>query len=195
MIFIIGKICGVICVLSFVFACITGNVGALGEAVYSGAENAVGLTLSLVGMMCLWNGIMQVMQASGFVEKMAVAFSPLLRVLFPDAYKKKNGIGEIAASFSANMLGIGNAATPLAVKAMEKLQENNGDKGRASNDMIMFTVLGCASLDIFPTTLIALRRAAGSGNPFEIIVPIWICSAITALLGVVCVKVYCAIFG
>lgn len=190
-IFLIGKICGVICVISFVFACFTGNVGQLGGAVYEGAEKAVQLTISLVGMMCLWNGIMQVMQASGIVGKLARAFSPVLRVLFPDAYKKKNGIGEIAASFSANMLGIGNAATPLAVKAMVKLQENNLDKDSASDDMIMFTVLGCASLDIFPTTLIALRRAAGSANPFEIIVPVWVCSAITALLGVVCVKLYC----
>lgn len=191
----IGKICGVICVLSFVFACITGNVGALGEAVYSGAENAVQLTISLVGMMCLWNGVLQVMQASGVVDKLAALCSPLLNYLFPDAHKKHNGIGEIAAALSANMLGIGNAATPLALKAMDKLQENNDDKVRASNDMIMFTVLGCASLDIFPTTLIALRRAAGSGNPFEIIVPIWICSAITALLGVVCVKIYCLVSG
>ena len=135
---------------------------------------------------------MQVAQSSGMINKAAKVLSPVLKFLFPDAHKKNNGIGEIAASMSANIFGIGNGATPLAIRAMEKLQENNGGGEKASNDMIMFTVLGTASLDIFPTTLIALRRAAGSSDPFEIIVPIWICSFVTAFLAVMLVKVLCS---
>lgn len=188
----IGKICGFIIILSFVFALITGNIAELGDAIYEGADSAISLSLSLMGMMCLWNGLMQVAQSSGAIDKAARLVSPILKFLFPDAYKKNNGIGEIAASMSANIFGIGNGATPLAIKAMEKLQENNGGRERASNDMIMFTVLGTASLDIFPTTLIALRRAAGSSDPFEIIVPIWICSLVTAVLAVVLVKILCS---
>ncbi|MBR5313893.1 MAG: nucleoside recognition protein [Clostridia bacterium] len=188
----IGKICGFIIVLSFVFAVATGNVSALGDAIYAGAENAIDLSLSLMGMMCLWNGLMQVAQSAGIIDRAARVLSPVLKFLFPDAYKKNNGMGEIAASMSANVFGIGNGATPLAIKAMEKLQENNCNSDRASNDMIMFTVLGTASLDIFPTTLIALRRAAGSANPFEIIFPIWICSFVTAVLGILLVKIACA---
>jgi len=115
---------------------------------------------------------------------------PLLRFLFPDACKKQNGIGEIAASVSANVFGIGNAATPLAIKAMEKMQENNPDKTTATDDMIMFTVLGTASFDFFPTTLIALRKAADSQAPFEVIVPVWICSLLTAAFAVLLVKIY-----
>lgn len=187
----IGKICGFICVFSFIFGCISGNISELGNAVYDGASSAVNLTISLIGMMCLWNGIMQVAVASGFVEKLSRLLSPLLKFLFPDAHKKKNGMGEIAASFSANIFGIGNAATPLAIKAMEKLQENNEKKSVATNDMIMFTVLGTASFDMFPTTLIALRKAAGSEAPFEIIVPVWICSFFTALVAVLLVKGFC----
>ena len=189
----IGKICGFICVLSFIFGCISGNVSELGNAVYDGASSAVTLTISLIGMMCLWNGIMRVAVASGVVDRLSKVMSPLLKFLFPDAYKKNNGMGEIAASFSANIFGIGNAATPLAIKAMEKLEENNDTKGVATNDMIMFTVLGTASFDIFPTTLIALRKAAGSEAPFEIIVPVWICSFITAVVAVLLVKGFCRI--
>ena len=189
----IGKICGLICILSFIFGCVNGNISELGNAVYDGASSAVTLTISLVGMMCLWNGIMQVASASGVVEWLARLMSPLFKFLFPDAYKKKNGIGEIAASFSANIFGIGNAATPLAIKAMEKLQENNDDKKIATNDMIMFTVLGTASFDVFPTTLIALRKAVNSNQPFEIIVPVWICSFVTAFVAVLLVKGVCSL--
>jgi spore maturation protein A len=188
----IGKICGFIIVLSFIFAIITGNVSALSDAIYKGADSAISLSSSLMGMMCLWNGLMQVAQSSGAIDKAARFMSPVLRFLFPDAYKKNNGMGEIAASMSANIFGIGNGATPLAIKAMEKLQENNSGGERASNDMIMFTVLGTASLDIFPTTLVALRRAAGSANPFEIIIPVWICSFVTAVLAVLLVKIVCS---
>ncbi|MBE6718419.1 MAG: hypothetical protein E7574_04095 [Ruminococcaceae bacterium] len=189
----IGKICGIICVISFIFGCFTGNLSQLSSAVVDGASNAVTLTITLMGMMCLWSGIMRVAQVSGIIDKFASLMSPVLKFLFPDAYKKKNGLGEIAASISANIFGIGNAATPLAICAMEKLQENNEKKDVATNDMIMFAVLGTASFDIFPTTLIALRRAADSQNPFEIIVPVWICSFLTAVFAVLLVKGFCAL--
>lgn len=187
----IGKICGAICVVSFIFGICTGNIGQMSEAVIRGAADAVELTVSLIGIMCLWNGIMRVAQGTGMIDRLALLMSPLLRLLFPDAYKKSNGLGELAASISANIFGIGNAATPLAIKAMEKLQENNLQKDTATDDMIMFTVLGCGSLDLFPTTLIALRQSAASANPFEVVMPIWICSLATALMGILLVKTFC----
>ena len=185
----IGKICGVICAVSFVFGAYSGSLGQMGSAVMDGASNAVELTVSLLGAMCLWNGILEVARVSGATRAFASLLSPFLRFLFPDTYRKNNGMGEIAASFTANIFGIGNAATPLAIGAMKKLQENNEDKTKASDDMVMFTVLGTASFDLFPTTLIALRRANGSTAPFEIIVPVWICSFATAFLGVLLVKI------
>lgn len=186
----IGKIFGIMCIISFVFGVYTGNLEQMGAAVIESSTNAVELTLSLIGIMCLWNGIMNVASECGFVDRMARLMSPVLCFLFPDAYKKKNGIGEIATSITANVLGIGNAATPLALKAMGKLQENNIDKTSATGDMIMFTVLGTASFDFFPTTLIALRKAANSSDPFGVVVPVWICSFITATVAVLLVKIY-----
>ena len=186
----IGKIFGILCFVSFCFGVCTNNIEQMGNAVLESASSAVDLTISLIGIMCLWNGIMGVAKECGFIDKMARLMSPVLRFLFPDAYKKKNGIGEIAASISANIFGIGNAATPLAINAMEKLQDNNPNKMEATDDMIMFTVLGTASFDFFPTTLIALRKAANSSNPFEIIVPVWICSFLTAVFAVLLVKIF-----
>jgi len=187
---VIGKIFGILCIISFGFGVCAGNIDQMGNAIIDSASTAVELTVSLVGIMCLWNGIMSVAKECGFIEKMARLMFPLLRFLFPDACKKQNGIGEIAASVSANVFGIGNAATPLAIKAMEKMQENNPDKTTATDDMIMFTVLGTASFDFFPTTLIALRKAADSQAPFEVIVPVWICSLLTAAFAVLLVKIY-----
>lgn len=189
----IGKICGGICVFSFIFSCVNGTLGEVGNAIIDGSSKAVTLTISLMGMMCLWNGVMQVAKAGGVTEKMSRLMSPVLKFLFPDAYKKKNGMGEISASITANIFGLGNASTPLAIKAMEKLQENNTDSQTATNDMVMFTVLGCTSFDIFPTTLIALRKAAESKSPFEIIVPVWICSLCTAVVAVLLAKALCCI--
>lgn len=188
----IGKVFGVICLISFLFALFTGNISALGNAALDGASGAVSLTFSLMGMMCLWGGIMRVAEKCGVIDRLSKLMSPLLRFLFPDAHKKGKGLGEVSASISANIFGIGNAATPLAIRAMEALQENNEDKNTASDDMIMFTVLGTASLDILPTTLIALRRSAESADPFEIIVPVWICSFLSSCLAVLLVKGFSA---
>lgn len=187
----IGRIFGILCIISFVFAVFSGNMQSLSTAVIDGAQNAVTLTISLLGMMCLWCGVMNVLKTIGAIDGLAKLLSPVLKFLFPTAYKTGNGAGEIAAAVSANFLGIGNAATPLAIKAMEALSKDNKNSDRASDDMIVFTVLGTSSIDFFPATLIALRRAAESSNPFEIIVPVWIVSTSCAVFGVLIAKGLC----
>lgn len=172
----LGKIFGVICILSLLGGVILGNTADLSNAVIDGASGAVSLTISLCGIMSLWCGVMKVFERAGLIKKIAALLSPLLRIFFPSAYKSGEGIGEISANIAANLLGIGNAATPLALRAMEKLQKNNPDPLSASADMITLAVLNTASLNIIPTTIIALRRAAGSSSPYSIIPPILICS-------------------
>ena len=178
----LGKIFGIISILSVVSGILLGNGEKLGNAVLDGASGAVTLTISLCGIMSLWCGIMKVMERAGVVEKISKILSPLLRIFFPDAYRRGEGIHEISANVSANLLGIGNAATPLALKAMEKLQKNNPDKDSASADMITLAVLNTASITLIPSTVIALRRAAGSSRPYCIIFPIWICSVCSSAL-------------
>ncbi|MBQ8140755.1 MAG: spore maturation protein [Clostridia bacterium] len=181
----LGKIFGILCILSLAGGIALGNGEALGVAVLDGASSAVSLTISLCGIMSLWCGIMKVMEHAGLIDKLAKLLSPLLKVFFPDAYESGNGIGEISANISANLLGIGNAATPLALKAMEKLQKNNPYPDEASGDMITLAVLNTASLNLIPTTIIALRRAAGSDRPYSVIIPIWIASFSCSLLALI----------
>ena len=178
----LGRVFGCMCLISFVFAMYTGNSEGLLIAVLDGASGAVTLTISLCGMMALWCGIMKVFEGAGLIERLSRLLSPLLRRCFSAAYRSGEGIGEISANISANLLGIGNAATPLALAAMKKLQAINPDKSTASADMITLAVMNTASLNIIPSTIIALRRAAGSAEPHAVIAPIWIVSAACATL-------------
>ena len=178
----LGKIFGGLVLLSLVAGILLGNTAELSNAVLDGAKGAVELTLSLCGIMSLWCGIMRVMEKAGMIEKLSALLKPMLKIFFPDAYKSGVGIGEISANISANLLGIGNAATPFALKAMEKLQSINKDPLCASADMITLAVMNTASVNLIPTTIIALRRAAGAKEPYSVIAPIWITSLACCLM-------------
>ncbi len=181
----LGKIFGIMCLISFVFAAATGNMPALGNAVLDGAAGAVRLTISLAGIMCFWCGIMQVLADAGLISKLSALLSPMLRVFFPTAFRTGKGAEEITANISANLLGVGNAATPLAISAMQKMQGDNPDPSRASADMITLAVLNTASVSIIPSTVIALRRAAGSSEPYLVVLPVWIVSVCCAALALI----------
>lgn len=172
----LGKTFSVLCIFSIVSAIITGNTAELGTAVLTGAARAVELTLSLLGMMCLWCGVMNVFKKVGAIEKLSKLMSPFLKLLFPTACKTGNGIDECALNLSANLLGIGNAATPFAISALEKMQLDNPDKNTASDDMITLAVMNASPISLLPTTLIALRAAFKSQNPTRVLIPVWICS-------------------
>lgn len=177
------KVSGILMAISFLSAALGGRMEAVSEAALAGCSKAVTLTLSLLGLMCLWGGIMGVAKESGLLDRLAKLLSPLLRLVFPDAYRSGKGIREIAAAIVANVLGVGNAATPLAVSAMEALAE--GHEGEtASDDMVTFTVLGTAFPAFVPTTVIALRAAAGSRNPFDVLPAVWICSVSLSVFAV-----------
>lgn len=178
----LGKIFGVLCLVSVLFGSITSNLSAVGNAVLEGAGSAVDLTISLVGVMCLFGGIMRVLSDAGAVKKLSRILFPFLKFFFRDAAKEKNtdAIQEISACVGANLLGIGNAATPLALSAIKKLHlshiNRGGDPDIASRDMITLAVLNTASANLLPSTILALRQAAGSQNPAGVILPIQICS-------------------
>ena len=174
----LGRCFFIICIISVASSICTGNVSALSNAVLEGAAQGVKLTISIAGMMCLWCGIMEVFRAAGVLEKFSLLLSPLLKRIFPRAFETGAGKEEIIAAVSANMLGISSAATPFALKAMEKLDSVNDVPHKASDDMVTLAVLGCSSISLFPTTVITLRHSAGSAAPYSVVVPIWICSFI-----------------
>lgn len=180
----LGKTFSIICIISFAAALLTGNMAALGNAVLDGAAKAVNLSLSLLGMMCLWCGVMRVFKAAGLIAKLSRLIAPILKILFPTACRTGNGLDEISANISANLLGIGNAATPFAIKAMQALARDNPEPGRATDDMITLAVLNTASINLLPTTLLALRRASASSEPAIVLIPVWLSSFACALLAV-----------
>ena len=129
---------------------------------------------------------MRVLSEAGLIRVLTRLLSPVMRLCFPRAYACGEGIEEICANIGANLLGIGNAATPLGLRAMQQLQRHNPDPTCADNEQITFAVLNTASVTLIPSTLLALRRAAGSARPFAVLVPIWItstvCTSIALLL-------------
>lgn len=176
----LGKIFGIICTVAFVFGLLTGNVSMLGSAILDGASGALQVTLSLCGMMCLWCGMMRVLSDAGWIRKLSHLLLPVLRIFFPQAARTGEGIEEISANVSANLLGIGNAATPFAIKAMESMQKHNPHPTRANAEQITLAVLNTASVTLIPANLLALRRAAGSERPYAVMIPIWITSILCA---------------
>lgn len=138
--------------------------------------------LNYFGTICLWNGIMQVASKTTIINKLTNLLKPMIKVLFPEMRKNKQVQQEISMNMIANILGLGNAATPLGLKAMKTMQKENNEKDTLSNSMLMFIVLNTASIQIIPTTVIAIRNSLGSNHPTSIVFLVWIatiCAAIT----------------
>lgn len=190
-----AKVFSVICIISIIFGISVGNTEELSKAIIEGASGAVELTFSLCGMMCLWNGIMNVLLKAGAVRKLSKVMSRFFKLFFPETYKNGDGSEEICSNISANMLGIGNAATPLALAALEKMQKHNLNKDTATDDMITLTVLNTAPLSLIPTTLITLRSAAGAEAPFAVVIPVIISSAATSLFSLFMTRICSIVFG
>jgi len=172
----IGKVFAVVCIISLVCALITGNIEKLSVSVVEGAEKAVTLVIALCGMMGLWNGMMNVLEKAGACRFLSKLIRPFLKVFFPASSRDTASSEAISASVAANMLGLGNAATPLGIRAMQSMKKIGAD-----DDMITFTVMNTAPLSLMPSTLIALRSAGGAANPFDVVAAVWICSGATMM--------------
>ncbi len=172
-----------IVVISIICSILLGNTGDLSKALIDSGASSINLILTLAGVMCLWSGLMNIAIESGFTQVMSRLFAPLLRPLFPKLDKNSDAFNSITMNISANLLGLGNTATPFGLRAMEQLHTLNNKSTIASNEMVVFVVMNTASLQLLPTTLASLRQAYGSSNPFEVIVPIWISSVCALAVG------------
>lgn len=164
-----------ILIISFIFAFLGGNVQETLTAGLNGAASAVTVLLSFAGIMCFWSGILRVAQESGAARFCEKLLSPVIRRLFPNVKNREH----ITMNVIANLLGMGNAATPAGLSAMRELDLENQKNDRPSHEMSRFAVMNTASLQLFPTTVIGLLTAAGSKNPFRVVPLIWICSSIS----------------
>ena len=168
-------------ILSVIYAIFTGKLEDLNSSIFASTEDAVQLSLTLIGTMCFWNGIMNVASKTTIIDNLKKILRPILKVLFPKIDKNDQVQDEISMNMIANIMGLGNAATPLGLKAMESLQRKNNDKKRLSNEMALLIVINTASIQIIPTTVLAIRTSLGATDASKILVPVWISTICVAV--------------
>lgn len=166
----------------------TGRISQVSQAMFTGAQDAVTLVISLLGAMCLWSGIMRVADQGGVTNGLARLFSPLLKKLFPGLPKDSKAARAISMNLSANLLGMGNAATPLGIAAMQELAKSNPSTDTADNRMITFVVMNTASLQLIPSTIAVIRANYGCEAPFDIIPAIIVSSLCALTVGIIMTK-------
>ncbi len=166
----------------------TGNGPEVAKGALDGAAAGVELCLSMMGILCLWMGVMEVMERSGIARRLSRLLRPAIRRLYPDFAGDKKVMDAVSANLSANLLGLGNAATPLGLEASRLMAERT--PGTASDGLCMLVVCNTASFQLIPTTVASLRSAAGSANPFDILPAVWLASAVSITVGITAVKLF-----
>lgn len=165
---------------SLLYGAAAGNAAAVGSAAMDGASAAISFILDIGGPICLWCGVMEVMERSGVSGALSRVLRPVLRFLFPVSSRSRETADALTANFSANLLGLGNAATPMGIRAAKGMAALGS---RASDELCLLVVINTASIQLLPTTSAALRSAAGASAPFDIIPAVWLSSAISVLSG------------
>lgn len=186
----LNKIWPAFLIIAFVYAIFTGKLPEVNNSIFESTSSAIQLCLTLVGTMCLWCGIIKIAMETSLVDKLIKLLRPLLRKLFPEIDEKDEVYKEISMNIIANLLGLGNAATPLGLKAMKSLQKTNKNKNELSNSMTVLIVLNTASIQLIPTTVIAIRTTLGAKNPTEMLVPIWIATVASAISAITAAKIF-----
>ena len=174
-------------VLSLIFGVLTGNLDAVANAALEGAGSAIDLSLSMAGILCLWSGVMEIMNACGISDGLAKAFRPILRRLLPNASRDEKTLAAVSANVSANLLGLGNAATPLGIQAARRMARGCG--GVASDELCLLVVLNTASIQLLPATIASVRAAAGCETPFDILPSVWFASVVSVAAGLLTARV------
>lgn len=182
----LNKIWPFFIIISFIYGIYSGNIFNINNAIFESTNQTVELCLTMFGTLCLWNGIMKIATETSLIEKLTKFLKPLINFIFPGIKNNKKISKEISMNMVANILGLGNASTPLGLKAMDSMQKENEDKSKLSDSMAMFILVNTASLQIIPTTVISIRSSLGSENPTKIIFAVWVATVvafITAILG------------
>ena len=165
----------------------TGSAHVVGAAALTGAQSAVTLVISMAGAICLWSALAKLMDASGLMQKLTRLLRPILRRLFPAAAKDTQALGFLCANVSANLLGLGNAATPMGINAVKRMQAVSGSS-EATDDMCLLIVMNSASLQLVPSTVAALRASLGAQRAFHILPAVWLASFVSVTSGILAAR-------
>lgn len=169
--------------IAIIYSFFTGNIETINNGILTHATSGMNLILEMMPLIVLWTGIMKIAENSGLLEIFSRILNPVLSKLFPSLNKEHKALGYIASNIAANMLGLGSAATPFGLKAMEELQKDNPKKDTATEAMITFLVLNTGGVTLIPTTVIALRMMYGSVNPTEIIITSILATMVSSFSG------------
>ena len=180
---------GTLIIGGVIFAAVNGTMAACTEAVIDAAKAAVELAIGLIGIMAFWLGLMRLAEEAGIVRLLSKLLRPVLRPLFPDIPQDDPALGTVVANMAANILGLGNSATALGLKAMLELQRLNPTKNIASNAMCTFLAINTSSVTLIPATVIAIRASAGSANPAEIIGAVILATTVSTITAITAVKI------
>ena len=177
-------------ITSFIFAAINGKMEDVVDAMLKSSQSAVIVAFSLIGIMAFWLGMVKIAKNSGLIKIFSNLISPIMKLIFKDIKKDSDAFSNIALNFSANALGLTNAATPFGIKAMEELQkENRGDKSVATNSMCTLLAMNTAGFQLVPASVLAILVASGANNPTDIILPVLIVTTISFLSAIIISKI------
>ena len=174
-------------VLSLVFGIALGDLGAVASAAMEGAGEAVSTCISIGGMICLWSGIMEVMRRCGLTDGLSRLLRPILSRLYPSARRDQEAMEALSTNMAANLMGLGNAATPAGIRAAQRLYQLQQGSG-AGAELCMLVVMNTASIQLFPATIAGVRAAGGAAAPFDILPAVWITSAVSVAAGILAAK-------
>lgn len=174
---------------AFLISFANGTTSQTAAAMFDAAKKSTEVVLSLTGLMCFWSGILEIADRSGVTSKAEKFFSPIIHRLFPKLKRGGKASKLITANITANILGMGNAATPAGIAAMEELDKINPNQKKPSSEMCIFTVINTASLQIIPTTIISIRAAYNATHAADILPAVWISSLLSLIAAVISMKI------
>ena len=187
---LMSRVLALLTALALVMGALSGRMAQVSQATISGAGEAVRLILSIGGTLCLWNGLMEVMQRAGLAQKLARLLSPVISLLFGTYAKDPQAKAAIAQNMSANLLGLGSAATPSGLRAAKRLKELSDRRGEIPHGVFLLMVINTASLQLLPTTVAAVRSGLGAAQPFDILPAVWLSSAVSVATAVAAAKFF-----
>ena len=186
----LNKLWGIFIIIAISYGFLSGNIEYVNNSLFESIKSTTTFILNLIGNICFWTGIMKIVSSTSILNKIQKIIDPLIKWIFPEINKNTESYNNISMNMVSNLIGLGNAATPCGLKAMEELQKENKNKEKLSNSMIKFMLINTASLQLIPTTIIAIRTSLGSQKPSSIIFGVWLASLVSFISIIIISKIY-----
>lgn len=190
----LNKMWGIFIIIAISYGFFSGNIEYVNNSLFESIQNTTTFVLNLIGNICFWTGMMKIVGSTSILNKIKRIIEPVIKWIFPEVEKDSDGYNNISMNIVSNLIGLGNAATPCGLKAMEEFQKKNNNRDKLSDSMIKFMLINTASIQLIPTTIISIRTSLGSQKPSSIIFGVWFASIISFISIVIISKIYLRFF-